>query len=79
MEIKDYIYVSDVCEAFYKCAISVYKNEMLIERKTKKINELVKILKSKIINIHDTTNHNSKSKKNKIYLKWKPKVSFSRC
>lgn len=80
---RDYIYVSDVCDAFYKCAISVYKNEIfnLGTGKPKKINELVKILKSKIINIPWRPGEPrvtwANPKKIKSYLKWKPKVPFA--
>ena len=71
-----------MCEAFYKCAISVYKNEIfnLGTGKPKKINELVKILKSKIINIPWRPGEPKKTEAdiNKIsrILKWKPTIDL---
>ena len=79
---RDYIYVSDVCDAFYRCAISNYKNEIfnLGTGSPKKINDLVKILNSKTIKLPWRPGEPrvtwANTKKITSYLKWKPNVSF---
>jgi len=79
---RDYVYVTDVCDAFYKCAISKYENEIfnLGTGKPQKINHLVKILDSKITKIPWRPGEPrvtwANVKKIKSYLQWKPKVDF---
>jgi UDP-glucose 4-epimerase len=79
---RDYIYVTDVCGAFYKCALSNYENEIfnLGTGNPQKINTLVKILNAKKSTIpwrpgepKVTWANINKIKK---YLNWKPKISF---
>ena len=79
---RDYIYVTDVCDAFYKCALSNHKNEIfnLGTGNPKKINELVKILNSKTIKLPWRPGEPrvtwANTKKIRSYLRWKPTVSF---
>jgi UDP-glucose 4-epimerase len=79
---RDYVYVTDVCSAFYKCVLSEYENEIfnLGTGNPQKINTLVKILNTKKITIpwrpgepRVTWANINKIKK---YLNWSPKISF---
>lgn len=80
---RDFIYVTDVAEAFFKAAVSKYKNEIfnLGEGKPKSINRLIELMGGgKTINLPvrpgepDITLANIN--KIKKYLDWKPKISF---
>ena len=81
---RDYIYVSDVCEAFYKCAMSKFQNQVfnLGTGKPQKIKFLVSLLKSDYVTLpwrpgepKVTWANIKKIKKN---LNWYPKVSFKK-
>ena len=79
---RDYVYVSDVCDAFYRCAVSKHKNEIfnLGTGNPQKINDLVKILDSNIVKLPWRPGEPritwANTKKIKTYLGWKPKVKF---
>jgi UDP-glucose 4-epimerase len=81
---RDFLFVTDVANAFYKCAISPKKNEIynLGAGSPQTILKLINILKGKIIKIPkrpgepDCTWANIHKIKKEI--KWKPKVSFDR-
>ena len=79
---RDFLFVTDVANAFYKCAISPKKNKIynLGAGNPQTILKLINILKGKIIKIPkrpgepDCTWANIDKIKKEI--KWKPKVSF---
>jgi len=79
---RDFIYVTDVANAFYKSAISKRKNEIynLAYGKSISVNYLAKKLSNKYVNIpsrkgepFETLANINKIKK---HLKWYPKISF---
>lgn len=80
---RDFLYVKDVAEAFYMCAVSDQKNRIynLGAGSPQSILTLIKILKGKFIKIPkrpgepDCTWANISKIKREI--KWKPKTSFS--
>jgi len=82
---RDFIYVTDVAQAFYKAATSSHKNEIfnLGEGKPKSINSLIDLMGGgKVVNLpvrpgepNITLANISKIKK---YLKWSPKVPFEK-
>ena len=80
---RDFLYVTDVCEAFYKAATSKKSGEIynLGAGKPTKVIELAKMLSNKFIFLPkrpgepDCTWANIK--KIKKHLSWKPKVSFN--
>jgi len=79
---RDFLYVTDVAEAFYKCAISKYIGEIynLGAGKPNSINKLIKIIGGDKIHLpkrpgEPNITHANISKIVK-HLKWKPKVSF---
>ena len=81
---RDFVYVSDVANAFYKAALSKINNQVFNvgTGKPVSINKIVKIINSKKINIPkrpgepDVTHANiSKIKK---YLKWKPTYDITK-
>ena len=79
---RDFLFISDVCNAFYKAAVSNFKNEIfnLGNGKPRKINDLAKLIHNKFINIPwrpgepKITYADISKIKNK--LKWKPKISL---
>ncbi len=80
---RDFIYVTDICDAFYKAAKSKYTSEIFNvgEGKAKKINYLVKLLgKNKIVYLPSRPGEPkiTLANINKIqnYIKWKPKIKF---
>ena len=82
---RDFIYVTDVAEAFYKAAISPHKNEIfnLGEGKPKSINSLIDLMGGgKVINLPIRPGEPNITLANitkiKSYLKWSPKVPFEK-
>jgi len=81
---RDFIYVTDICEAFLTAAKSDFTNQIfnIGEGKAKTINELIHLLGSEngIVNIPNRPGEPSITlaniKKIKKLLKWTPKVSF---
>ena len=79
---RDFLYISDVCEAFYKAAISKYKNEIfnLGRGKAETINYLSSLIsnKKKYIKWRPGEPFKTEANINKIkkYLKWKPKIDL---
>ena len=81
---RDFVYVSDVANAFYKAAVSKINNQVFNvgTGKPVSINKIVKILNSKKINIPkrpgepDVTHANIN--KIKKYLKWKPTYDIAK-
>ena len=81
---RDFLYVTDVAEAFYKCATSKYIGEVynLGAGKPNSINELIKIIGGKKIYLpkrpgEPNITHADISKL-KNHLNWRPKVSFDK-
>jgi len=81
---RDFLFVTDVAEAFYKCAISKKKNEIynLGAGNPQTILRLINILKGKYVKIPKrpgepecTWADISKIKKD---IKWRPKINFSK-
>lgn len=79
---RDFIYVTDVVDAFYKAALTKKKFEIfnLGTGKPKSINKLVKLLDCNKINIPKRPGEPeitcADPKKIKKQLNWKPKISF---
>jgi UDP-glucose 4-epimerase len=79
---RDFLYISDVCEAFYKASISKYKNEIfnLGRGKAETINYLASLIsdKKKLIPWRPGEPFKTEAdiKKIKKFLKWKPKISL---
>jgi UDP-glucose 4-epimerase len=79
---RDFLYVSDVCDAFYKAAISKYKNEIfnLGRGIPETINYLASLISNKKRFIPWRPGEPYKTeaniKKIKKYLKWSPKISL---
>lgn len=80
---RDFVYVTDVANAFYKASVSKVKNEIfnLGSGKPISINQLVEILGGDVVYIPKRPGEPDItwadiSKINK-YLKWKPKVNFN--
>jgi len=79
---RDYVYVTDVCDAFYKCAVSKHRNVTfnLGTGEPKTINYLVKLIDSKTERLPWRPGEPrvtwANVKKIKKYLGWKPKVTF---
>lgn len=80
---RDFIYVTDICDAFYKAAKSKYKCEIFNvgEGKAKKINHLVRLLgNNKIIYLPERPGEPKITLANinkiKNYLKWSPQIKF---
>tara|TARA_B100000686_G_scaffold351625_1_gene450927 strand:- start:2665 stop:3657 length:993 start_codon:yes stop_codon:yes gene_type:complete len=79
---RDFLFISDLCDAFYKAAMSNFKNEIfnLGNGLPRKINDLAKLIYEDYINIpwrpgEPKITHADISKiKNK--LNWKPKISL---
>ena len=79
---RDFIHVSDVCDAFGKAIFSKHKNDIfnIGNGSPKSVNEMVKLIGGKKLFIPkrpgepSITHANIKKVKSK--LKWKPKVSF---
>jgi len=79
---RDFLYISDVCDAFYKAATSKYKNEVfnLGSGISESVNYLASLISDKIKFIPWRPGEPQKTeaniKKIKRYLKWKPKISL---
>ena len=79
---RDFLYISDVCEAFFKAAISKYKNEIfnLGRGYAESVNYLSSLISSnkKFIPWRPGEPFKTEANINKIkrYLKWKPKISL---
>ncbi|MDC3207079.1 GDP-mannose 4,6-dehydratase, partial [Pelagibacteraceae bacterium] len=80
---RDFIYVTDICNAFYKVSTSKYTCEVFNvgEGKPKKINYLVKLLGGgEIIYLPERPGEPKKTladiKKIQKYTNWKPKIKF---
>jgi UDP-glucose 4-epimerase len=79
---RDFLYISDVCQAFYKAAISKYKNEIfnLGRGKAETINYLSSLISNKKKYIKWRPGEPFKTeaniKKIKKYLKWNPKIDL---
>ncbi len=79
---RDFLYITDVCEAFYKVAISKYKNEVfnLGSGKARTINYLSSLIYSerKFIPWRPGEPFKTEANINKIknFAKWEPKVSL---
>jgi UDP-glucose 4-epimerase len=79
---RDFLYISDVCDAFYKAAISKYKNEVfnLGRGVPESINYLASLISNKKIFIPWRPGEPYKTeaniKKIKKYLKWRAKISL---
>ena len=81
---RDFLYVDDLCRAFYKAALSKFKNTIfnLGSGKPETIKKLANLMSSKQITVpwrpgEPRTTH-ADIKKIKNSLKWKPKVKFER-
>lgn len=81
---RDFIYVTDVVEAFYKAAVSKVNNKIFnvgSGRQTS-VNEIVKLMKAKKINIPYRPGEPLKSqayiKDTKKYLKWNSKITIKK-
>lgn len=79
---RDFLYISDLCEAFYKASISNYKNEIfnLGSGNPKKINYLAKLIYNKKVFLPWRPGEPKKTDAN-IYkiskkLNWRPKISL---
>ena len=82
---RDFIYVTDICKAFYQSAISNYNCEIfnLGEGKPKKINYLVQLLgKNEIKYITDRPGEpkitHANINKIKNMIDWKPEINFEK-
>lgn len=81
---RDFLYISDVCNAFYKAAISKYKKEIfnLGRGKAETVNYLSSLIfnKKKTIPWRPGEPFKTEANINKIknYLNWKPKVSLKK-
>ena len=79
---RDFLYISDLCEAFYKASISNYKNEIfnLGSGNPKKINYLAKLIYNKKVFLPWRPGEPKKTDANidKISkkLNWRPKISL---
>lgn len=79
---RDFLYVTDVCSAFYSVFSSNYQGEIfnLGAGKPQSINKLVKLLKGTSISIPKRPGEPectwANTKKIKEFTNWKPKVSF---
>ena len=77
---RDFVYVSDVVDAFFKCSQSKYSGEIFnLGTEAKSINYLVKIwVVKKLTSKRPGEPHITcaNPKKIKKMLKWKPKVKF---
>ena len=79
---RDFLFISDVCSAFYKAAISKYKFEIfnLGKGKSETINYLSSLISDKKRSIPWRAGEPFKTeadiRKIKKLLKWKPKVSL---
>ena len=79
---RDFLYISDLCDAFYKAAISKYKNQIfnLGRGKAESVNYLSSLIsnKKKFISWRPGEPFKTEAdiKKIKRYLKWKPKVNL---
>ena len=79
---RDFLYISDLCRAFYMAAISKYKNEVfnLGSGKPKSIMVLAKLIFNKKIFLPWRPGEPKKTDANiikiKKYLKWSPKISL---
>ena len=79
---RDFLYISDVCEAFYKASISKYKNEIfnLGRGRAESINYLSSLISNKKIYIKWRPGEPFKTeaniKKIKKFLNWKPKINL---
>ncbi len=79
---RDFLFVSDVCSAFYKAAVSKYKYEIfnLGKGKSETINYLSSLISDKKKSIPWRPGEPFKTeadiRKIKKFLKWKPKVSL---
>lgn len=81
---RDFLYVTDVADAFYRCAISKYVGQIynLGAGKPNSINKLIKIIKGDKIYLpkrpgEPDITHADITKISK-HLNWKPKVSFEK-
>ena len=82
---RDFIYVTDVCNGFYKAALSDYNSEIfnIGEGIPKKINYLVKLLGNNNIEYLPDRPGEPKVtladiKKIKTFLKWNPEIQFEK-
>ena len=80
---RDFLYISDLCDAFYKSAVSKYKNEIfnLGFGKANSINylsSLIKAKKKKFIKWRPGEPIKTEANITKIkkFIKWKPKISL---
>lgn len=79
---RDFLYISDLCDAFYKAAISKYKNEIfnLGFGRSRTVLTLANLISKKHIFIPwrpgEPKNTEADITKIKKYLKWTPKVSL---
>jgi UDP-glucose 4-epimerase len=79
---RDFLYISDLCDAFYKAAISKYENEIfnLGFGKSRTVLALANLISKKHIFIPWRSGEpkNTEADINKIekYLKWSPKISL---
>jgi UDP-glucose 4-epimerase len=79
---RDFLYVSDVCDAFFKAAISKYKNEIfnLGYGKSKKVNFLANLISKKKIHIKWRNGEPKITEANinkiKEKLGWRPKIKL---
>lgn len=79
---RDFLYISDVCDAFFKAAISKYKNEIfnLGYGKSKKVNFLANLISKKKIHIKWRNGEPKITEANinkiKEKLGWRPKIKL---
>jgi UDP-glucose 4-epimerase len=79
---RDFLYISDLCEAFYKAANSSYVNEVfnLGYGKAQTVLKLAHLIDKKIVHIPWRPGEPRKTEANinkiKRYLNWKPRISL---